>query len=169
MDRTYPRTSTRLTVTGVVLVLLAVTAIVVALLGRSSLPSADAQVVMEGYRFSPTALDLPVGEPVTLELVNRDEVGHHVSFGREVVEVDRRPAAFAEDLFAGLDPRVTPTNAQVDPRLPDGGLTVLVQGGDTVTIEVTFPEDRAGTWQIGCFTGRGCHYRAGLAAEVTLR
>lgn len=124
------------------------------------------EVVMDEYRFEPATVAVPAGEPVTLRFVNDHEFANHISFGHRVVEENRRAVAFAEDLFEGLAPRVVPVGAVVTPEPPYQGFTVLVQGGQTVTIEVVLPEDRVGTWQIGCFTGRGCHYRAGMAAEL---
>jgi plastocyanin len=126
------------------------------------------EVVMQDYRIEPATLTLPAGEPVRLVFVNQDEVSHHVTFGRDVVEEDRRDVGFAEDLFAGLEPRVSPVGAQVELPPPYRGFTVLVRGGQTVTIDVTLPEDRVGTWQAGCFTARGCYYRAGLAAQIVV-
>ena len=133
-------------------------------------PDQDGVLVltMQDYRFETSEFVLPAGEPVTLRFVNRDDVSHHISFGRGIVEENRRAVGFEEDLLAGLDLRVTPPGAQVEVSPPYRGTTVLARGGETVTIEVVVPEDRRGTWELGCFTGRGCHYRAGLAAEVTV-
>lgn len=157
--------------TGVLLVLV-IAVLVVVLVTRSPAPGTVvdgvAELGMEDYAFEPIALTIPVEEPVTLRLVNRDEVSHHVSFGRDLVGEDRRVLAFGEDLFAGLSPTVHPNTAIVDLDPPQDGFTVLVRGGETVDIDVTFPAETAGTWHIGCFTGRGCHYWAGLAAELTL-
>lgn len=131
-------------------------------------PDGVLEVVMEDYRFTPAEFFVPAGEPVSIAFVNRDHVSHHVNFGRGVVEVDGRAAAFEEDLFAGLDVQVHPTGAQVEPGPPYRGFTLLVAGGSTVTVDVTLPPDRVGSWQLGCFTGRGCHFEAGLAASLTV-
>lgn len=101
-------------------------------------------------------------------IVNRDEVSHPLSFGRDLIESDGRPAGYAEGLFAGVDARVTPTSALLPPEGPDASSTVQVRGGETVTIEVTLPDDRAGGWEVGCFLAQGCHYEAGLNATLTV-
>lgn len=132
-------------------------------------PDGVLEITLQDYRFDNPEFVLPAGEPVTLRFVNRDEVSHHLTFGRGLVEENDRAVGFEEDLLAGLDLRVTPPGAEVEPVPPYRGTTVLARGGETVSVELTLPEDRRGTWELGCFTGRGCHYRAGLAAEVTVR
>jgi hypothetical protein len=126
------------------------------------------EVTMRDYRFDTPELVLPTGEPVALRFVNDDEVSHHLTFGRQLVEEDQRAVGFEDDLLEGLDVRVTPSGAEVDAPPPTRGTTVLARGGETVTIEMTLPEDRRGTWEVGCFTGRGCHYRAGLGLELVV-
>jgi plastocyanin len=149
------------------LVLLGALAFLLAdLVGGEPARSGTYEVVMEGYGFEPTELTVPAGQPITLAFENRDEVTHHVSFGRTPTESGGRVVGFGEDLLADLDVRVTPRTALTEPAPPYQGVTVAVTGGQRVTVEVTIPEDRAGTWQLGCFTGRGCHYQAGLAANL---
>jgi hypothetical protein len=126
-------------------------------------------VVIEDYRLQPDDLVVTAGEPFTLTIVNRDDASHHLSFGRVIVEDEGgREAGFAEDLFAGLDPVITPEITRTEPEVAGGGTTVLVAGGRTVSIRTTLPADRIGTWEAACFTGGGCHYRAGLAATLTV-
>jgi hypothetical protein len=124
------------------------------------------EVVMEDYRFAPTAFAIGSEQPVTFVFDNRDEVSHDVSIGRTVAEHDGRAIGFAEDLLAGIPVQVTPRSASITPEPPYQGTTVVVPGGQRVELELIVPASRAGEWQIGCFTGRGCHYRAGLAAEL---
>jgi plastocyanin len=126
------------------------------------------EIVMEDYAFETDDLTVPAGRPLTITIVNRDEVSHPLSFGRGLLEEEARPAGYAEGLLTGLDARVTPTAAVLAPEPPDRSSTVQVPGGETITIEVTLPEDRVGTWEVGCFLGRGCHYEAGLAATLTV-
>lgn len=158
---------TTLRTTGI-LTLAVVAAVALTLLGTpddTARPDADGllEVSLQDYRFQPAELALPTGEPVTLRLVNRDDPGHHVAFGRDVEVADGRAVGFREDLLAGLDVRVEPTGARVD----DGGpVEVLVRGHQTVEVTFVLPADRAGSWELGCFTGRGCHYRTGLAARL---
>jgi plastocyanin len=151
----------------VALVVLGVLAFVVAdLVGGEPALGRPFEVVMEGYGFEPTELTVPAGVPITFAFENRDEVTHDVSFGRTLTESGGRVVGFGEDLLADLDVLVTPRTALTAPAPPYQGVTVTVPGGQRVTVEVTIPEDRAGTWQLGCFTGRGCHYQAGLAATL---
>jgi hypothetical protein len=152
------------------LISLVLLAVVIIVSGCSSADDGDGryELVMEEYAFANEALSIPAGEAITLEIVNRDEVSHPLSFGRELLEEDGRAAGYGDGLFAGLDARVTPTTAVLTPEPPDNSATVQVPGGETVTIEVTLPEDRVGTWEVGCFLGQGCHYEAGLNATLTV-
>jgi hypothetical protein len=167
---TRTRTPTRDLTVVVVGALLVVIAVV--LVGRldTRAGTADAEgrleIVLDSYAFVEDDLTVRAEEPATLVIVNRDEVSHPVTFGRDLVQDDGRAAGYAESLFAGLDPRVTPASAGRD-AVEHG--TIVVRGGETVTVEVTFPRDRVGTWSVGCFLGRGCHYEAGLhgTLEVT--
>lgn len=161
-------TSTR---TGAIVALVALAAITLVLVGGAddaARPDGDGvlEIELHDYGFEPDTLRLPTGERLTLRFVNQDDPSHHVSLGREVRERDGRAVGFDDDLFAGLDARVTPPAAQTGPTAEQPGFEVLVRGNETVTVEVTLPPERAGTWEIGCFTGRGCHYRAGLAGTV---
>lgn len=165
-------TRTRTSV-GLVLVLVVVVA-VIALSGRdggsgaTGRPDASGQleVVLEDFEVDPAALHLTAGEPFTLVFVNRDEVSHHLSFGRQVVSDEGREAGYAEDLFADLDLTITPDVARAEPTVPGGGTTILVPAGRSVSVATTLPDERVGTWELGCFTGGGCSYRAGLAATI---
>jgi plastocyanin len=143
----------------------------IVLVGRFDAPAGTVdddgrlEIVLEDYAFATDELAVPAGEAVTLVIVNRDEVSHPLTFGRELEEVDGRPAGYSELLFTGLDPRITPASAG---RNVDQSGTIEVRGEETVTVEVTFPPERAGTWSVGCFLGRGCHYEAGLEATLTV-
>ncbi|MEX0868357.1 MAG: hypothetical protein WD011_01670 [Nitriliruptoraceae bacterium] len=125
------------------------------------------EISMRDYRFEMSDWTVTAGEPVMIVLVNQDDVSHPLTFGKDLIIEDGRPADYTNELFAGLSPRVTPAAAVVQPSGTHEGFTVQVPGGETVTIEVTFPIDRVGTWGVGCFLGRGCHFTAGL--DGTLR
>ncbi len=124
------------------------------------------EIVMEGYEFEVDEWTVPAGQPVSLVLVNRDEVSHPLTFGGELVIIDGRPADYTNELFDGLSPSVRPASARIEPTEEREGFTVQVRGGDTVTVDVEFPEDRIGTWGVGCFLGRGCHFNAGLEGTL---
>jgi FtsP/CotA-like multicopper oxidase with cupredoxin domain len=125
-------------------------------------------VTVEDYRFDVDTWRLPVGEPVELVFVNRDEVSHPLSLGRELVVegAGRLPTGYAEDLLAGLPASSAPATALTE--APDGSTTLQLLGERTVTLQVTFPPDRAGTWYAGCFTGGGCHRVAGVEATLEI-
>jgi plastocyanin len=149
-------------------VLVAVVVLVPRLVDGSATPGADGrlEIVMEDYRFEPSDLELPTGTPLELVFVNRDDTVHHVSFGRDVIVDAGDEVGFAEDLLAGTDARIDPSRARVGPSDQFPTLSVQVEPGTTATLYVTLPEDRAGEWQMGCFTARGCQFRTGLAGTI---
>jgi hypothetical protein len=124
------------------------------------------EIVMEDYRFGPADIALPTEAPVQLVFVNRDDTVHHVSFGREVIVDEGDEIGFAEDLLADTDARIDPSRASVGPSEQFPTLSVQVEPGETATLYVTLPAERAGEWQMGCFTARGCQFRTGLAGTV---
>jgi plastocyanin len=124
------------------------------------------EVEMADYLFVPERLVVPAGEPVSIRFVNRDEASHHVTLGREVLVERGREVGYAEDLLDGLDATVHPSNAMVELTPAGTGTAVLIPGGREVTLDVTIPEDRVGTWEVGCFTGRGAHYMTGMHVEL---
>lgn len=124
------------------------------------------EVSMRDYRFQPDELHVPAEMPVTISVVNRDENVHRVTFGRTIVEEDGEQLGFEEDLMAGLDPVVIPRRSIVGGVDHEGPLEVSVDPGETATISVTFPEERVGEWEMGCFNACGAHYRAGLAGTL---
>lgn len=126
------------------------------------------EITLRDYAFDVEAWTVPAAEPVTLVFTNADDADHPLTFGAEMVESGDRPAGYARDLFAGLTPRVSPQTAVVEPVPPTEAFTVQVRGGQTVEIAVEFPADRAGDWGVGCFSGHGCHFNAGLEATLTV-
>jgi hypothetical protein len=152
------------------LVVLAVVFWVFARQGGPAQPDGDGrlEIVMDDYEFEPADLALPTDVPLELVFVNRDDTVHHVSFGRNVMVEDGAEVGFAEDLFAGTSARFDPPRARVGPSEQFPTLSVRVDPGSTATLYVTVPEDREGDWMFGCFTARGCQFRAGLAGTITV-
>jgi hypothetical protein len=137
----------------------------------AGVPDADGvlEIVMDTYRFAPDELWVEADTPVQLRFVNRDAATHDISIGREVVETDaQQQVGFVEDLLADLEPIVSPPRALIDLPEPYQGTAVRVPGGATVTVDISVPEAYAGAWEVGCFTARGCHYRSGLSATLTI-
>jgi hypothetical protein len=125
------------------------------------------EIVLEDYRFDADVWSVPAARPVTFVFINRDDVSHPLTFGGTLIERDGRPAGLTDELFVGLSPRVTPVSA-LQPPVETDGFTIQIPGRTTVTLEVEFPDDRIGTWNVGCFLGRGCHLGAGLGATLEI-
>jgi hypothetical protein len=154
----------------ITLALLVLAVVIPARLGAPASPDRTGrlEIVMEDYRFAPEDIVLPTETPLQLVFVNRDEVGHHVAIGRQVLVDGGTEVGFAEDLFAGTSPRVEPSRARVGPSEQHPTFTILVEPGTTASVSVTLPVERSGDWELGCFTAAGCHYRAGLVGDVTV-
>ncbi|MCA1782169.1 MAG: hypothetical protein LC679_08355 [Intrasporangiaceae bacterium] len=126
------------------------------------------ELVVEDYAMAPAEVTVPAGEEVTLVFVSESEFTQNLTVGRSVIEEDGRPVGFQEDLLAGLDATVEPRTAWIDPTSIFDMVTLSVSPGQSVTVDVTFPEDRVGVWEIGCFLGNSCDYRVGPAGEITV-
>jgi len=148
----------------------AVTLAVIVLQSGEDRPGRDAvlEIVVEDYAMTPAEFMVPAEEEVTLVFVSDSQFDQNLTFGRSVIEEDGRPVGFQEDLLAGLDATVEPRTAWIDPTPTFDMVTLSVDPGGRVTVEVTFPEDRAGVWQVGCFLGNSCDYRVGPAGEITV-
>lgn len=120
----------------------------------------DAQGVVEievdRYEFDPAVVELPTDEPVTLRFVNRNDYIYHLTFGQDLVRENGRATGFATDLFADVGAQADPPSAWRGPTPTFAGTTISLAEGSVSTITVTVPEDRRGTWHVGCFVGRGC-------------
>jgi uncharacterized cupredoxin-like copper-binding protein len=129
-------------------------------------PRSEVEIVLGEYGIEPTSVAVPAGEPLTLTFTNTATAARDVGFGRDVVEQDGRPVAYAEDLLEGLEVRVDPVSARSV--APDGARVFTVAPGRAVTLRFEVPVDRAGEWELGCFSSRGCHYVAGLHATLVV-
>lgn len=126
------------------------------------------EIVVEDYELRPSAFTVPAEEPVTLVFVSRNEFTQNLSFGRSVIEDGGRPVGFAEDLLVDLEATVEPSSAWIDPTATIDAVTLSVKPGANVTVDVTFPAESAGVWQVGCYLGNSCDYQVGPAGELTI-
>jgi plastocyanin len=134
--------------------------------GRAS--DGQLQVTMRDYAFEPAAWVLEADTPTTLVLTNVDDVGHDLSIGRSVIEEeDGDPVGYVEDFLAAADARVTPTTAEHRAERADN-VIVTVAPDTTVEVTITPTTDQVGEWDVGCFSGGGCHYEAGLQGTLTV-
>ncbi len=126
------------------------------------------EITVEDYSLTPDDFTVPAGEPVRLVFVSDNEFTQNLTIGRSVIEEGGRPVGFQEDLLAGLDARVEPRSAWIAPTSTVDAVTLSVKPGATVTLDVTFPEESVGSWQIGCYLGNSCDYRVGPAGQMTV-
>ena len=114
------------------------------------------EIVVDRYRFEPAVIAIPSDEPVTLRFVNTNDFIYHLAFGQDRFETDGVPTGFERDLFAGAVAQADPPQAWRAPTANVAAVTINLYEQSTSTITVTLPEGREGTWEAGCFVGRGC-------------
>jgi uncharacterized cupredoxin-like copper-binding protein len=126
---------------------------------------------MAEYTFTPSTLDLKVGQEVTLTLVNKGNLQHEIMFGREVVKTNNRPAGYQEDMFAAgnVHPEVT-QSAMPEEEIEEGhsGFMVVLPIGAQATMKFKVTEGMVGDWEMGCFEQDGVHYDAGMKGTVSV-
>ena len=152
---------------------LAVLALLLVACGGAATPEPVSYTIdMTEYAFTPNALDLKVGQEVTLTLVNKGNLQHEVMFGREVKTENNRPFGYQQDMFAvgGVTPSVTQSampEEEEEEMEPTGFMVGIPVGAQaTVTFEVT--EGMVGDWEMGCFEQDGVHYDAGMKGPVSV-
>lgn len=117
---------------------------------------------MVGFQYQPDVLYLRAGTDVTLVLINEDEVVHDLWIGRAAFE-ESGVLRHREPFFADGDVRVVPASARYE---RDGTVGARIAPGRTVEMRFRVGPEHVGEWSVDCFTGAGCHGRAGLAATL---
>ncbi len=159
----------------VVSFLIVLPALLAACAGRGSQADSQSEPVsftieMTEFTFNPAAIEVKVGQEVTLELVNKGALDHELMIGRDVKMTNSRPDGYQHDMFE---------QANVEPMVMGGmeggegmghghgsehtGFMVTVPAGPekaTVTFRVT--EEMVGEWEMGCFAQEGVHYDAAM-------
>lgn len=140
-------------------------------------------IEMSEFAFSPDTIEVQVGQPVTIEMVNVGALEHELMLGRTVTKRNNRPNGFEQDFFeaAGIEPHVEEmiagsregeaSDMEDDMHMEDheGFMISLPKTGDRATLTFTPTEDAAGEWEIGCFEQEGVHYDAGMKGTLVVR
>lgn len=96
------------------LVPLAIGLLLLTACGASAPKPANITIHMTEYKYDPDNIQLKVGQPVTITLINDGTLDHELMIGRLVVNNDQgQPSGFATDFFA---------NAGVTPTVTGGGM-----------------------------------------------
>ena len=139
-------------------------------------------IEMSEYAFSPDTIEVRVGQPVTLELINVGALEHEIMFGRTVMEMNNRPNGYEQDLFevAGVEPQVVEMPAaeaegemgQMEDEMHEedheGFMVFLPKTGDRATLTFTPTREMVGEWEMGCFEQDGVHYDAGMKGTLVI-
>lgn len=125
-------------------------------------------IEMTEYSYTPSTLNLQVGDVVTLKLVNEGSLEHEIMFGREVVSENGRPNGYETDMFtsAGVEPMVS--GGEMSHSHDHEGHMVVVAPGKESTMAFTVTEKMVGEWEMGCFLLSGTHYDSGMQGKVVV-
>lgn len=139
-------------------------------------------IEMSEFAFSPNTIEVQVGQPVTLELINVGALEHEIMFGRNVMMMNNRPNGFETDMFeaTGVEPHAEMMAASTegeeghteeDMHMEDheGFMVLLPKTGDRSTLTFTPNQDMVGEWEIGCFEQEGVHYDAGMKGTLVVK
>lgn len=150
--------------------LLLVVGIILAACGGGTPEAVSYDVDMNEYSFIPAKLDFKVGQEVTLNLTNSGQLQHELMIGRDVVQMDNRPAGYQVDMFeaGGVEPQVTHVGEPEEEGEMHSGFMVPVPMDGSATIKFTVTEGMLGDWEMGCFEQDGVHYDAGMKGTVTV-
>jgi uncharacterized cupredoxin-like copper-binding protein len=90
------------------LVPVVLTILLVACGGNSEPEEVEFTIEMSEFSYTPDAIELKVGQTVTLNLVNLGQLDHELMIGREVMMDNSLPSGYDLDLFehAGVEPAV---------------------------------------------------------------
>ncbi len=146
--------------------------ILLAACGGGATQAVSYDIDMAEYSYSPERLNLKVGQEVTLNLSNSGQLQHAVMFGREMMNMDNRPAGYMEDMFesAGVEPEVTQDGEpehEHEEEMHSGFMLALPVDG-TATQKFIVTKEMLGEWEMGCFEQDGVHYDAGMIGSVSV-
>ena len=128
-------------------------------------------IEMTEYAFTPQAIEVQVGQQVTLNLVNKGALEHEIMFGRDVMMTDNRPSGYQTDMFqaAGVEPMVAGGSMPMEEEGHTGFMVFLANTDDTASMTFTVTKDMLGDWEIGCFEQDGVHYDAGMIGTLIVK
>lgn len=154
--------------------------------GGSGTSKAEYTIEMTEFGYSPSVLEVSVGQEVTLHLINKGALAHELMVGREVVVHDGQPANYEHNMFEHVQPEVM--MAEMDHEAGgdehhmevedqhmdehssmDHGFMVSLSSGDPdqeTTLTFTVTEEMVGEWEIGCFLDGGSHYHSGMVGKL---
>ncbi|MBC8507354.1 MAG: cupredoxin domain-containing protein [Anaerolineales bacterium] len=88
--------------------IISVVALILAACSAAAPEPVNLTIELSEYAFSPTEIELQVGQEVTFTIVNVGALEHEIMFGREVNMMENRPNGYSTDMFesAGVEPMV---------------------------------------------------------------
>lgn len=124
-------------------------AVLVSACTRSTPEPVTHTIEMKEYAFSPSIIEVQVGQPVTLEVINSGAIEHEIMFGQDVMVQNDRPNGFEVEMFsaAGVNPETNldeHTMEGMHEESHTGFMLVLPEKGDRGTISFTPTEDMVG-------------------------
>ncbi len=116
------------------------------------------QIELQNFAFTPASVALKAGERVTLKLMNRTDVEHEFTAGRQA---QAATGGFKDDFFAG----VKLDTVGASPIVGHDGAGVKVDPRSTAEVTFTVP-DKKGSYEIGCFVPG--HYVSGVKGTLVV-
>lgn len=129
-------------------------------------------VEMSEYTYTPSTLQVKVGQEITINLSNSGVLEHELMIGRQVAYQDNKPNGFEVDLFAtaGVEPEivggVASGKSSGEHMHENPGVMVTIPIGGTGSIKFIVTKDMVGEWEMGCFSQDGVHYTAGMVGKL---
>ncbi|BAS26667.1 hypothetical protein [Limnochorda pilosa] len=116
---------------------------------------------LTSYAFRPDPLVLEAGKAYRLTVTNSASEEHEMMVGQGMAGMDHGYTTnFFEDIDVFLDAG--------DVKVELGELEELeLEGGAQVALEFTVPEEKRGTWELGCFVPG--HYDLGMHAPLVVK
>jgi uncharacterized cupredoxin-like copper-binding protein len=141
---------------------------------KSAPEPVEYMVEMSEFAFTPASIEVQVGQPVVLQVVNRGVLEHEIMFGQQAKMMDNQPDGYVTEMFshAGIEPEISTGMGMMEGEHDSdhpGVMVVLQKTGDQATISFTPTEDMVGEWEIGCFVQGGTHYNAGMKGKLVVK
>ncbi|MBI3160088.1 MAG: cupredoxin domain-containing protein [Chloroflexi bacterium] len=146
-------------------------------------------IEMTEYAFTPSEIELQVGQQVTFILENTGQLDHEMMVGQNVHYTGSEPDGYNVDFWhmGGVTPDVMgggmlmqhdeegagemeghDMSGMESPAAEEPLMVFQPMGSDSTTVTFTVTPEMVGEWEIGCFELNGVHYTAGMVGTLVV-